>query len=156
MHAAHAAADVRLDPGEINLPPRRAMYLIGHTDPTLTMRVYQQVIYMGEGGVQTLGAAIGCTLEEAFALLSYTTSWDLTLRKDARRRVPRKGAPVPVAQPRGDLAGLLRVCSKAQTRLFAPSRADMAWGGRASSGSSRSPGSSPRTLRSGPTRSDPV
>jgi integrase len=32
---------------EINLPPRRAMYLIGHTDPTLTMRVYQQVIAWG-------------------------------------------------------------------------------------------------------------
>jgi SpoVK/Ycf46/Vps4 family AAA+-type ATPase len=29
------------------------------------------------------------------------------LRKDAQRRVRRKGAPVPVAQPRGDLAGLL-------------------------------------------------
>lgn len=31
------------------------------------------------------------------------------LRKDARRRDLRKGAPVPVAQPRGDLAGLLSV-----------------------------------------------
>ena len=29
------------------------------------------------------------------------------LRKDAHRRNRRKGAPVPVAQPRGDLAGLL-------------------------------------------------
>ena len=25
---------------EVGVPPRRAMYLIGHTDPTLTMRVY--------------------------------------------------------------------------------------------------------------------
>jgi SpoVK/Ycf46/Vps4 family AAA+-type ATPase len=31
------------------------------------------------------------------------------LRKDAQRRELRKGAPVPVAQPRGDLAGLLSV-----------------------------------------------
>ena len=46
------------------------MYLLGHTDPTLTMRVYQQVIDMGEGGVQTLEQAIGCTLDEAFTLLS--------------------------------------------------------------------------------------
>jgi integrase len=64
---------------EINLPPRRAMYLIGHTDPTLTMRVYQQVIDMGEGGVQTLEKLIGCTLDEAFALLSgrgvLATNW---------------------------------------------------------------------------------
>jgi hypothetical protein len=29
------------------------MYLLGHADPTLTMRVYQQVIDMGEGGLQT-------------------------------------------------------------------------------------------------------
>jgi hypothetical protein len=26
---------------ELNLPPRRAMYLLGHTDPMLTMRVYE-------------------------------------------------------------------------------------------------------------------
>jgi hypothetical protein len=41
------------------------MYLLGHTDPTLTMRVYQQVIDMGEGGVQTLELAIGCTVRAA-------------------------------------------------------------------------------------------
>jgi integrase len=37
---------------EVGGPPRRAMYLLGHTDPTLTMRVYQQVLDMG-------GAAVG-------------------------------------------------------------------------------------------------
>lgn len=46
------------------------MYLLGHTDPTLTVRVYQQVIDMGEGGVETLERAIGCTITEAFTLLS--------------------------------------------------------------------------------------
>jgi hypothetical protein len=46
------------------------MYLLGHADPTLTMRVYQQVIDMGDGGVQVLETVIGCTLDEAFALLS--------------------------------------------------------------------------------------
>jgi hypothetical protein len=58
---------------------RRAMYLIGHTNPTRTMRVYQQVIDMGEGGLQTLEKLIGCTLDEAFALLSgrgvLATNW---------------------------------------------------------------------------------
>jgi hypothetical protein len=34
------------------------------------MRVYQQVIDMGEGGVETLEKTIGCTLSHAFALLS--------------------------------------------------------------------------------------
>jgi hypothetical protein len=33
------------------------------------MRVYQQVIDMGDGGVQVLETVIGCTLDEAFALL---------------------------------------------------------------------------------------
>jgi len=60
---------------EINLPPRRAMYLIGHTDQTLTMRPYQQVIDMDDGGVQMLETAIGCTLEEAFALLPAGGFW---------------------------------------------------------------------------------
>ena len=46
------------------------MYPVGHADPTLTMRVYQQVIDMGDGGVQVLEKVIGCTLDEAFALLS--------------------------------------------------------------------------------------
>jgi hypothetical protein len=55
---------------EINLPPRRAMCLLGHADPTLTMHVYQQVIDMGDGGVEMLETVIGCTLDEAFALLS--------------------------------------------------------------------------------------
>jgi hypothetical protein len=60
---------------EINLPPRRAIYLLGHADPTLTMRVYQQVIDMGEGGLQTLEKLIGCTLDEAFALLLAGGFW---------------------------------------------------------------------------------
>jgi Phage integrase family len=55
---------------ELNLPPRRAMYLLGHTDPTLMVRVYQQVIDMGDGGVQMLETVIGCILDEALALLS--------------------------------------------------------------------------------------
>jgi hypothetical protein len=46
------------------------MYLLGHTDPTLTMRVYQQVIDMGQGGIEALETLIGCTLPEAFILLS--------------------------------------------------------------------------------------
>jgi integrase-like protein len=55
---------------EVNVPPRRAMYLLGHTDPTLTMRVYQQVIDMAQGGVEALEDVIGCTLGEAFDVLS--------------------------------------------------------------------------------------
>jgi integrase len=35
-----------------NVPPRRAMYLLGHTDPTLTLAVYQQVLDMGAASVR--------------------------------------------------------------------------------------------------------
>jgi hypothetical protein len=38
------------------------MYLIGHTNPTLIMRVYQQVLDMGDASVETLEKAIGCSL----------------------------------------------------------------------------------------------
>ena len=72
---------------EVNLPPRRAMYLLGHTDPTLTMRVYQQVIDMGEGGLQTLEQAIGCTIAEAFTLLSGRGFWH-PIGTRARKRPP--------------------------------------------------------------------
>jgi integrase len=55
---------------EVGVPPRRAMYLLGHTDPTLTMRVYQQVLDMGGTAVETLETALGCTLDEALATYS--------------------------------------------------------------------------------------
>ena len=34
------------------------------------MRVYQQVIDMGDGGLEAREKLVGCTLEEGFALLS--------------------------------------------------------------------------------------
>jgi Phage integrase family len=52
---------------EVGVPPRRAMYLIGHTDPTLTMRVYQQVMDMGGGGPEALERVLGCPPDEACA-----------------------------------------------------------------------------------------
>lgn len=55
---------------ELGLAPRRAMYLLGHTDPKLTMRVYQHVLDMGGGGVETLERVVGGTVEDAFAVLS--------------------------------------------------------------------------------------
>jgi Phage integrase family len=51
---------------EVGVPPRRAMYLLGHTDPTLTMRVYQQVLDMGGAAVEQLEGVLGCTIQEAF------------------------------------------------------------------------------------------
>jgi integrase len=55
---------------EVGVPPRRAMYLLGHTDPTLTMRVYQQVLDMGGAAVETLESVLGCTLDDALTTYS--------------------------------------------------------------------------------------
>jgi len=41
------------------------MYLMGHTDPTLTLAVYQQVLDMGRVSVGLLEQTLGCTLSEA-------------------------------------------------------------------------------------------
>ena len=55
---------------ELGVSPRRAMYLLGHADPKLTMRVYQQVLDMRGGGVEALEGVLGCTVDEGFATLS--------------------------------------------------------------------------------------
>ncbi len=60
---------------ELGVPPRRAMYLLGHTDPTLTMRVYQQVLDMGGTGPEDLEQVLGCSVDEAFTLLSGREVW---------------------------------------------------------------------------------
>ena len=46
------------------------MYPIGHTDPTFTMRVYQQVLDMGGSAPEQLEQLLGCSVDEAFTLLS--------------------------------------------------------------------------------------
>jgi integrase len=55
---------------EIGVSPRRAMYLLGHTDPKFTMRVYQQVLDLGGSAPERLELVLGCTVDEAFSLLS--------------------------------------------------------------------------------------
>ena len=53
-----------------DVPRWRAMYLFGHTDPKLTLAVYQQVLDLGRGSVQILEQALGCTLAEARAIFN--------------------------------------------------------------------------------------
>lgn len=55
---------------EIGVSPRRAMYLLGHRDPKFTMRVYQQVLDLGGTAPEQLERVLGCTVDEAFTLLS--------------------------------------------------------------------------------------
>jgi hypothetical protein len=52
-----------------NVPPRRAMYLLGHTDPKFTFAAYQQVLDMGTGSVEALEPALGTTLDHAREVL---------------------------------------------------------------------------------------
>jgi hypothetical protein len=52
------------------ISPRRAMYLLGHSDPKFTMRVYQQVLDMGGPAPGVLERVLGSTVEEAFAAWS--------------------------------------------------------------------------------------
>lgn len=46
------------------------MYLLGHSDPTLTMRVYQQVLDVPAQAIDDLEGLLGCTLDEAQTVLS--------------------------------------------------------------------------------------
>jgi integrase len=55
---------------ECGVLPRRAMYLLGHTNSSFTMRVYQQVLDMGAGGVELLEDLLGADLDEACAIFS--------------------------------------------------------------------------------------
>jgi hypothetical protein len=55
---------------ECGVPPRRAMYLLGHTNPKLTMAVYQQVLDMGGQTVAALEKILGCSLDDACQIYS--------------------------------------------------------------------------------------
>lgn len=55
---------------EVGVAPRRAMYLLGHTDPRFTMRVYEHVFDAGPRTVEQLETVLGCSLDEAFEIYS--------------------------------------------------------------------------------------
>ena len=71
--------------------PHQASSLIGHTDPTLTMRVYQHVLDIGSGTLDALERVLGCGLEEAWAIWSERADWALIA--DPRRDPLRTGPP---------------------------------------------------------------
>jgi integrase len=55
---------------EIGLPPRRAMYLLGHKDSSLTMNVYQQVLDVSADIDASIEALLGCRPDEAMQIFS--------------------------------------------------------------------------------------
>lgn len=73
-----------------DVPPRRAMYLMGHTDPTLTLAVYQQVLDMGKGSVGLFEQTLGCTLPEARTIFNGEATAAEILEDEPRNR-PQKG-----------------------------------------------------------------
>ena len=83
---------------EVGVPPRRAMYLLGHTDPTLTMRVYQQVLDMGGAAVEQLEGVLGCTIQEPFG--TYSGREGLRTQRAPARKSPRRTAASRAAEGR--------------------------------------------------------
>jgi Phage integrase family len=55
---------------EIGVPPRRAMYLLGHKDPKFTMAVFQHVLDVSADTDKHLTDLLGCNPDEAFVILS--------------------------------------------------------------------------------------
>jgi integrase len=55
--------------GVCRVDTRRAVALMGHTDARMTLGVYAQLLKLGPGDVQALEDVIGCTRDEARALL---------------------------------------------------------------------------------------
>jgi integrase len=53
-----------------NVPPRRAMYLLGHTDAKFTLSVYRQGLDMGAGSIDVMEGVLGCSLQEACDVLT--------------------------------------------------------------------------------------
>jgi hypothetical protein len=71
------------------------------TDPTLTMRVYLQVLDMGRAAVERLEGVLDCTIQEAFETYSGREVWSPN-GHPARKSLagPRPAAARPKAPPR--------------------------------------------------------
>jgi integrase len=54
--------------GVCRVDTRRAVALLGHTDPRMTLGVYAQLLKLGHGNVQALEQVMGCTRDEARAI----------------------------------------------------------------------------------------
>jgi integrase len=76
---------------EVGISPRRAMYLLGHSDPKFTMRVYQQVLDMGGPAPGVLERVLGSTAEEAFA--AWSGRGVSGLKPDSAKKTLETGRP---------------------------------------------------------------
>ena len=76
---------------EVGIAPRRAMYLLGHTDAKFTMRVYQQVLDMGGAAIEVLEHLLDCTVDEAF--VTWSGREVSGLKPDSARKTRETGRP---------------------------------------------------------------
>jgi hypothetical protein len=73
--------------------------MCGHTDPTLTMRVYQLVIHIGQGGVETLEDVIGCTLDGLFRTFELGPKTASSLTSLPGLGAQLRGGSLPLFEP---------------------------------------------------------
>jgi hypothetical protein len=84
--------------------PRRAVYLLVHTDARFTLRVYQQVLDAAPGSLDVLEQVMGCTREEAReifesgAVARARSSRVLRTNSEQRRSMPSRIAQAPSAE----------------------------------------------------------
>lgn len=76
---------------EIGVPPRRAMYLLGHKDPKFTMAVYQHVLDVSADTDAALNELLGCAPDEAFVIFSGRRS---ASGADAAQSAQRRGLEI--------------------------------------------------------------
>ena len=78
-----------------DVSPRRAMYLMGHTDPTLTLGVYQQVMDVSDHALDLLEDLVGCSLDEAKALFDGGSrrSREASIPEPSRNAAPPARSP---------------------------------------------------------------
>jgi hypothetical protein len=76
------------------------MYLLGHSDPKFSMRVYQQVFDLGGPALWVLGRVLASTFQEAFAVWSgrgvsglKPDSAEQPSKRAGRASAPKKKSP---------------------------------------------------------------
>ena len=61
------------------------MYLLGHTDPKLTMRVYQQILDMPADRDERCENVLGRSIDEAFVTRRFRTEAGLVRLRSSQR-----------------------------------------------------------------------
>ena len=92
--------------GVCRVDTRRAVALLGHTDPRMTLGVYAHLLKLGHGNVEALEEVMGCTRDEARAIFESEEPARVQFRpisdpreKSVSRRQHGRGAIGPESAP---------------------------------------------------------